>query len=223
MIAEAISWLLASVDPARPHAVDLGIAWHGRLMVLAWGVLIPLGVVVARYFKVTPGQDWPRELDNALWWRSHLACQYLGGLAMIAGFLMIWWSGGSAGTAWLHRALGYCVLGFGALQFVAGWLRGSKGGPTDSALRGDHYDMTRRRILFEHVHRSVGYLAVATGAVTIMTGLWAANAPRWMPLALGLWWGLLIVAAIRLEAQGRHMSSYLAIWGPDPAHPGNRT
>ncbi len=223
MIAEAISWLLASVDPARPHAVDPGVAWHGRLMVLAWGVLIPLGVVVARYFKVTPGQDWPRELDNKLWWRGHLTCQYGGGLAMIAGFLMIWFSGATSGMAWGHRILGYAVLAFGALQFVAGWLRGSKGGPTDRQLRGDHYDMTRRRILFEHVHRSVGYLALATGAVTIMTGLWTANAPRWMPLSLGLWWGLLIMAAIRLESQGRHVSSYRAIWGPDPVHPGNRT
>ncbi len=223
MIAGAISWLLASMDPARPHVVDASVAWHGRLMVLAWGILIPLGILVARYFKVTPGQDWPRELDNALWWRGHLTCQYGGGLAMAAGILMIWFSGAGTGMAWSHRMLGYSVLGFGALQFVAGWLRGSKGGPTDRELRGDHYDMTRRRILFEHVHRTVGYLAIVMGALTIMTGLWAANAPRWMPLSLGLWWGLLIAAAIRLELQGRHVTSYLAIWGPDPAHPGNRT
>ncbi len=133
---------------------------------------------------------------------------------MAAGILMIWFSGATTGMAWSHRMLGYSVLGFGALQFVAGWLRGSKGGPTDRELRGDHYDMTRRRILFEHVHRTVGYLAIVMGALTIMTGLWAANAPRWMPLSLGLWWGLLIAAAIRLELQGRHVTSYLAIWGP---------
>ncbi len=195
MIEPLTAWLLGSLDPARGHAVDVALAWHGRLMVLAWGVLIPLGILIARYFKVTPGQDWPRELDNVLWWRGHLACQYMGGLAMAAGFLMIWLSGGSTGAAWLHRTLGYCVLGFGALQFIAGWMRGTKGGPTDRALRGDHYDMTRRRILFERVHRSVGYLALLTGALTIMTGLWTANAPRWMPLTLLLWWTLLIAAA----------------------------
>jgi len=29
-------------------------------MVIAWSMLIPAGGVVARYYKVTPGQDFPR-------------------------------------------------------------------------------------------------------------------------------------------------------------------
>jgi hypothetical protein len=217
-----IEWLLAPVDPSRPHEIGMAVAWHGRLMTLAWGVLIPLGVVIARYFKVTPRQDWPRELDNLLWWHGHLACQYLGGLAMLAGFLVIWLPGAGEGSAWLHRSLGYVVLGFGALQFVAGWLRGSKGGPTDANPRGDHYDMTLRRVVFELVHKTVGYLALAFSAATIMTGLWAANAPIWMPLVMLFWWLLLLGAAVRLQLLGRYKSSYHAIWGPDRAHPGNR-
>ncbi len=44
-------------------------------MVLSWSVFLPLGMLAARYFKVTPGQDWPRVLDNKLWWRTHLWCQ----------------------------------------------------------------------------------------------------------------------------------------------------
>jgi hypothetical protein len=122
----------------------------------------------------------------------------------------------------MHAAMGYAVLAFGALQFLAGWLRGSKGGPTEADIRGDHYDMTFRRVVFEHVHKSVGYLALGLAAVTILTGLWAANAPRWMWLAVGGWWLLLLAASLRLQSLGRHVSSYHAIWGPDPAHPGNR-
>ncbi len=217
-----IEWLLAPMDPGRAHEVSRAIAWHGRLMVAAWGVLLPLGILVARYYKVTPRQDWPRELDNKFWWRGHLSCQYLGGTAMLAGFLLIRFSGGATGAA-LHQALGYAVLALGLLQFVEGWLRGSKGGPTDATMRGDHYDMTRRRVLFEHVHRKMGYLALALGVAAILSGLWTANAPRWMPLLLLLWWAVLAVAAVRLELLGRRVSSYHAIWGPDPAHPGNRT
>jgi hypothetical protein len=118
--------------------------------------------------------------------------------------------------------MGYAVLAFGAVQFIAGWLRGSKGGPTEPELRGDHYDMTPRRIVFEAVHKSIGYLALGLSAATILTGLWAANAPHWMWLALIVWWLVLLVAALGLQARGRHVSSYHAIWGPDPAHPGNR-
>jgi hypothetical protein len=214
-------WLLAPLDAARPHEVGAALSWHGRFMTLAWGVLIPLGVVVARYLKVTPRQDWPRQLDNRLWWHGHLACQYTGGACMLAGLVAILLAGADGGH-WQHRGMGYTVLAFGAAQFAAGWLRGSKGGPTEREVRGDHYDMTLRRVIFERLHKTLGYLALALAAATILSGLWAANAPRWMWLAIGLWWLLLLAAALGLEAKGRYVSSYHAIWGPDPAHPGNR-
>jgi hypothetical protein len=219
--AMLLAWLLAPIDATRPHEIDMALAWHGRLMTLAWGVLIPLGVVVARYLKVAPRQDWPRQLDNKLWWRSHLACQYAGG-ALMAGGLLIILSATSGGGHWQHRLMGYAVLACGAMQFIAGWLRGSKGGPSDVNIRGDHYDMTFRRIVFERLHKTVGYAAIALAAATILTGLWAANAPRWMWLGICLWWVILLGVALRLQLQGRYVSSYHAIWGPDQAHPGNR-
>jgi hypothetical protein len=36
------------------------VVWHGRLMVLAR----PLLIIVARFFIVTPRQNWLRQLDN---------------------------------------------------------------------------------------------------------------------------------------------------------------
>ena len=32
-----------------------------------WAVLLPLGALLARYFKVMPGQRWPDVLDNPRW------------------------------------------------------------------------------------------------------------------------------------------------------------
>jgi hypothetical protein len=217
-----IDWLVAPLDAARAHDVGAGIAWHGRLMVFAWGVLIPAGVFVARFFKVTPGQDWPREIDNRFWWRTHLGCQYAAGIAMLAGWMAILWSAASPGVFVLHRWLGLAALTAGALQFVAGWLRGSKGGPTEPEVRGDHYDMTARRILFERVHKSVGYGSLALAAAAILTGLHAANAPRWMWLGIVGWWAALLIATIVMERRGGRVTTYEAIWGPDPRHPGNR-
>jgi hypothetical protein len=216
-----IAWLLAPIDGSRPHEISEAMAWHGRLMTVAWGVLVPLGVVIARYFKVTPRQDWPRQLDNRFWWLSHLTCQYSGGILMLAGLIIIL-SAGRPGAAWLHAMMGYAVLAFGALQFLAGWLRGSKGGPSEANPRGDHYDMTPRRLAFEHIHKTVGYGALLLAGATILTGLWTANAPHWMWLGIMLWWVALVAAALALQAKGRYVSSYHAIWGPDPAHPGNR-
>ena len=84
-----IDWLLAPIDPARGHEVAAAVAWHGRLMVLAWGLLFPLGIFAARFFKVTPGQDWPARLDNKAWWHGHRGLQYAGGLAMLAALALV--------------------------------------------------------------------------------------------------------------------------------------
>ena len=218
-----IEWLLAPIDAARGHDLGAAAAWHGRLMVLAWAVLLPIGVIVARFFKVTARQNWPAQLDNKAWWIAHQASQYIAA-ALIIGALWLIWRPGIGATD--HAVLGWLVVVGCALQILGAWVRGSKGGPTepraDGSLRGDHYDMTSRRRLFERVHKSLGYLAILVSVAAILSGLWLANAPRWMWLMLTVWWLGLISLAMVLQARGKAIDTYQAIWGPDPAHPGNR-
>ena len=104
---------------------------------------------------------------------------------------------------------------------LGGWLRGSKGGPTDPQLRGDHFDMTPRRIAFERAHKTLGYAALAAAAAAIGLGLFVSDAPRWMPAVLGVFWAALAVAVVRPQREGRCVDTYQAIWGPDPRLPGN--
>jgi hypothetical protein len=129
---------------------------------------------------------------------------------------------GSSGT---HTIFGWAVVLLAVGQFLGGWLRGSKGGPTephpDGSLRGDHYDMTPRRIAFEYLHKIGGYSALAIAIGAVVTGLWRANAPNWMWVTLGFWWLALLIAGILLQRAGRAIDTYQAIWGPDQTHPGN--
>ena len=74
-LAACMDWLLAPASGAAEHHIAPWAAWHGRLMVLAWAVLLPVGVLVARFFKVMPGQDWPLRLDNKSWWHAHRLLQ----------------------------------------------------------------------------------------------------------------------------------------------------
>lgn len=217
-----MDWLALSLDPARDHLVDAAIAWHGRLMVLAWGILIPLGVVVARFFKVMPGQDWPRRVDNRVWWMTHLILQYGSGIIMLVGISLIGLAHGFKGLSMSHAWLGYVLLCLAFAQFLGGWLRGSKGGPGEPVLKGDHYDMTPRRVLFEYAHKGLGYLALLLALITILTGLWQANAPRWMVVVLGIWWTGLLIVCLVFQKRGMALDTYQAIWGPSLAHPGNR-
>jgi hypothetical protein len=218
-----LEWLLASMDASRAHQLDAAVAWHGRLMVLAWAVLLPLGIIVARFFKVTSRQQWPAELDNKAWWYAHQALQYAAGVALVMALALVWQPRQTASPG--HAWLGWSVSAACGLQFLSAWLRGSKGGPTDpkldGSLAGDHYDMTPRRRLFERLHKSLGYAVLALSIATIASGLWLVNAPRWMLVAIGFWWlGLAALWAL-LQSRGRTIDTYQAIWGPDLRHPGN--
>ncbi len=218
-----MDWLLASVDPGRPHAVGWAVSWHARTMVLAWGVIAPLAIIAARFLKILPWQDWPRELDNPTWWRFHWMGQSLATFLTLVGLGLVW---GAARGGSLHGMMGYGVIALALFQIALGLARGSKGGPTaparDGTLRGHHYDLTPWRRTFEMVHKSLGYITLALAIATVLVGLWHSNGPRWMWLVLGLWWTGLLLAFVILQKRGWAADTYQAIWGPDPEHPGNR-
>jgi hypothetical protein len=211
------SWWMLPLSGTATHDIAPLVAWHARFMVLAWSVLIPLGVLAARFFKVTPRQDFPAQLDNPLWWHAHRALQYTGvALALIAVGLIGWMNASFHAKNW-HSIFGYTLLALGLLQIVGAHLRGTKGGPTDAAkglpLEGDHYNMTRRRRIFEYIHKRVGYAALALTVLTTALGLALADAPRWMALVILLWWLLLILLFAVLQKRGRAVDTYTAIWG----------
>lgn len=80
---------------------------HGALGILGWGVLLPVGAVVARYCRL-----W-----DPMWYYLHVIIQFVGFLAGFAGVV--------AGIALhrrlhsdvaLHRGLGIFILVLGILQ-----------------------------------------------------------------------------------------------------------
>lgn len=230
MMNELLAWLALPWSGNPDHLIAPAVAWHGRLMVLAWGAAVPVAVLLARYFKVTPWQDWPRQLDHKFWWHGHRVLNYGAVVVSCAAAALVWSAQGYIGPARaLHAWLGWTVVGLGLLQVLGGHLRGSKGGPTEPRLgpdgrvidlHGDHYDMTRRRCAFEWVHKVLGYGALALTLVALLVGLWVADAPRWMWLGLAGWWLVLFAVAARFQRQGRCIDTYQAIWGTDPHHPG---
>ena len=218
-----MEWLQTPLSGASEHAIAPWAFWHARVMVLGWAILLPLGALMARFFKVTARQKWPAELDNKFWWNGHLALQYSGVLIASVGVALAWTSSaGATRAAQWHGWIGWGLLAAGWVQVVAGWLRGSKGGPTDTTLRGDHYDMTHKRLVFERLHKGLGWLAVLVASGVVVSGLILVDAPRWMLLALCGWWLALGAAFALLQKSGRAVDTYQAIWGPSPSHPGNR-
>ena len=203
---------------------------HAVLMASAWLVMLPCGALIARFFKVTGRQAWPEELDNQAWWIAHRVLQYGGMGVATLGFLVVLWVKGGELAGHTHAVLGSVVLVLGWSQVVSAWLRGSKGGPTDrgsdprqpATWRGDHYDMTRKRRAFEAWHKQVGYVALILAWPTGLLGLELLGmGGSWLWASLGLP-GIFIGLFVLLETRGRRVSTYQAIWGPNPIHPGNR-
>jgi hypothetical protein len=84
---------------------------HGALNLFAWGILMPIGAIVARYF---------RRMDP-LWFYLHVSLQFVGFIIGLAGVV--------AGVALYskiqadipaHRGLGIFVLFLGILQVSEG-------------------------------------------------------------------------------------------------------
>ena len=198
--------------------------WHGAVMAVAWLVLLPAGVLIARFFKVRPGQDFPRQLDDQFWWHTHRILQFLG--AGLAG-LAAWWvydaRNGVIDWPLLHVQLGVAALALCAAQIVIPLFRGTKGGPTDEfadpedplTWRGDHYDMSLRRRLFEAWHKNCGYVAMILAVGAVWTGIELAGLEEWWKWGVVLSVGMFVALFIRFSRERRHVDTWLAIWGPD--------
>lgn len=228
-----LDWLMTPLSGSAVHEVTGLMAWHGRLMVLSWGFALPVAILIARFFKVTKGQAWPQELDNKFWWHTHRSLAIASALLslMALGFALVLSQDAElTASKRLHAWLGWTVVALMAIQLGSALFRGTKGGPTDPRfsingevldIHGDHYDMTPRRYWFERIHKSAGYAALSIALIAMLSGLWLADAPRWMPISLILaWCGFFLVFA-QWQREGRCLDTYQAIWGAGLEHPGN--
>ncbi|MDB2407474.1 cytochrome b561 domain-containing protein [Jannaschia sp.] len=220
-----LEWLLSPIDVSRAHDLTGALKWHARVMVVAWGFCVPAGVLAARFFKVLPRQRFPEVVDNRVWWRTHLGAQ-IGALSLtVLGLYLVVSRPGTTTslteTIWVHRAFGWSVLWLGVMQALSGMFRGSKGGPSDRSIRGDHYDMTPRRLAFEVLHKTAGYTALLLSMLAVLSGLWQVNGPMWMWILLPAWWSAMGALFVVFQRRGMVIDTYVAIWGPDAIHPGN--
>jgi hypothetical protein len=231
-IEAAARWLLTPLSGSDEHYISTAMAWHGRLMVLGMGLLMPPVVIVARFFKITPRQDWPRQLDNPFWFVTHRRWGHAIGVIVAVGLAFaLAEAGWQAPWRSFHTALGWGVIGLVLVQLASAWMRGTHGGPVDPFTRkrrpphewpGDHFSMTRRRIAFEYVHKYAGYALLIVTLAALPSGLVDADSPRWMPIAIAVWWLLMLGVFVWLQREKHCVDTYQAIWGLDPELPGNQ-
>ncbi|MFS7953937.1 putative cytochrome b561/ferric reductase transmembrane [Helianthus anomalus] len=128
---------------------------HGILNMIGWGILIPIGAMIARYMK---------HLDS-LWFYMHTGIQSLGfilGLAgVIAGVVLNDRIDAGVGK---HKGLGVTILVFGFLQVLAFLARPSIDAKARKYWNWYHHNVGRLMILFAIVNIFYGIHLAKAGS-----------------------------------------------------------
>ncbi|MFV2035397.1 MAG: hypothetical protein ACC631_09880 [Halocynthiibacter sp.] len=202
-------------------------------MVSIWIILVPLSIIAIRFFKPRPterGVEYKIRVGDLRWWWFHVHKfgLYLPiAMSLVGLTVTLVVSKGFSGS--VHSVFGLLTILFGCLQVISSWMRGRHGGrfyatadpDGPSTWHGDHFNMTRRRRLFETYHKTAGYFAMFTAVGAVASGLMQFPMPV---LAIGLLLaGLIIfILVVRLEHAGRRYDSYRAVFGYHPENPHNK-
>eukprot|EP00301_Raphidiophrys_heterophryoidea_P003778 c11692_g1_i2.p1 GENE.c11692_g1_i2~~c11692_g1_i2.p1 ORF type:complete len:336 (-),score=92.40 c11692_g1_i2:185-1192(-) len=157
---------------------------HGWLMFLSWGVVVPLGVFLARYLQ----SAFPN------WIAVHRNVQLVGVAAGIAGIAL-----GLAMTnknvplphLKTHKALGIAVLVLGALSAIVGFIR-----PLKSKL--GVAPSTTRRTWFV-MHFTIGIASVGIALYNMWVGVYLYHLNHGLTIALIVWYVVLGACVIAGE------------------------
>ncbi|EEF29330.1 dopamine beta-monooxygenase, putative [Ricinus communis] len=125
---------------------------HGVLNGVSWGILFPVGVIIARYLRTFQSAD-------PAWFYLHVSCQVSAYAIGVAG-----WATGlklgseSKGIQYTpHRNIGIALFSLATLQIFALFLRPKK----------DH----KYRFYWNIYHHGVGYAILILGILNVFKGL----------------------------------------------------
>ena len=143
-----------------------GMVWgHGITMMLSWGLLLPVGVLCARYQR----KNEKKMMSMPFWFAMHKFCQYTGWFLQIIGFVLIFVGKGgghfssSLTVGLLHMFFGLVIVVLGTLQPLNAFFRPH---PND-----ENGNKTKKRQQWEYLHKGTGYFAVIGGPINCALGV----------------------------------------------------
>ncbi|KAL9168182.1 hypothetical protein ABFS82_05G143800 [Erythranthe guttata] len=130
------------------------LAVHGFMMFLAWGILLPAGVLAARYLK---------HVKDDSWYRIHVYLQYSGLAIVFLGFLFAVAELRGLTLDSVHVKFGMLAILLAVAQPMNAYLRPKK------AAIGE--ESSRKRIVWEYTHIITGRCALVVGFAALISGL----------------------------------------------------
>ncbi|KAL6903626.1 hypothetical protein ACP4OV_004439 [Aristida adscensionis] len=151
---------------------------HGLLGMMGWGVLMPIGMLTARYF---------RQLDPC-WFYSHLVIQMvafiIGVAAIVLGFRL---DQDGLKNVFVHKVLGIAILVAATLQVMA------------ILARPDKTSKVRR--FWNWYHHNIGRAAILLSIGNVFLGLNIAREVNAYVVSYGVFVAVWVVAVIAFEVK----------------------
>lgn len=161
---------------------------HGALAIAGWGVLLPIGAIVARHCK-----QW-----DPLWYNMHIGIQFLGFIigtsAIVVGNTLY---NKLHADVQVHRSLGIFIFVIGILQVTAYFIRPDK--------------EFKYRVYWNWYHHWFGRLALFLASVNIVIGIRVAGAGQAWKVAYGFNLAFILIIVIVLEIMLRRKQTVQAI------------
>lgn len=135
---------------------DMQVA-HASLMLASWGFLLPLGAMIARFFKYRP---------NGSWYNIHRTCQVGGLVLAVIGWMIALRNfdvfADIGYNNYRHGVCGMATMVLGLLQPLNALIRPHA--PKEGETR------TTMRLVWEVIHKGSGYMTLLLAAATIILG-----------------------------------------------------
>jgi hypothetical protein len=167
---------------------------HASLMLIAWGWLLPSGVIFAKMLKHRP---------NGTWFTFHKILQPLGLVVAIAGWSIALRNFNTlkdvGAPSYRHAVCGMTVMIGGLLQPLNAIFRPPPPEPEDTKMT--------TRLIWEIVHKGLGWVTILLALATIALGttiLPTVDQQRTFQIAFGAGCGgllFLLIAALLLDSK----------------------
>ncbi|KAI0488712.1 hypothetical protein KFK09_028551 [Dendrobium nobile] len=151
------------------------LAVHGFMMFIAWGILLPGGILAARYLKHVKGDSW---------YQIHVYLQYSGIAIVLLGVLFAAAELRGFYISSAHVKFGVSAIVLACIQPVNAYLRPKR--PTNGEAPSP------RRVIWEFFHAITGRFAILAGIVALFTGMKHLGNRYDSENVEGLTWALII-------------------------------
>ncbi|KAL0372315.1 UNVERIFIED_CONTAM: cytochrome, DM13 and DOMON domain-containing protein [Sesamum calycinum] len=169
-----VIWAMEAEEDLQPV---LGV--HGFMMFLAWGILLPGGILAARYLKHVKDDNW---------FRIHVYLQYSGLAIVFLGFLFAVAELRGLTFDSVHVKFGMLAILLAVAQPVNAYLRPKK--------PANREDTCKKRLIWEYTHIIIGRSAIVVGVAALISGMKHLGERYRDENAHGLSWALIVWLSI---------------------------